>query len=53
MVVRMETPAIHMAFSGADQVAAFELTWSRMADAALDADKSIRLLRHLIRTERS
>jgi hypothetical protein len=50
-VVRMETPAIHMAFSGADQVAAFELTWGRMSDAALDERDSIRLLRQLIRTE--
>ena len=50
-VVRMETPAIHMAFSGADQVAAFELTWNRMSDAALDPSESITLLRQLIRTE--
>jgi transcriptional regulator with XRE-family HTH domain len=50
-VVRMETPAIHMAFSGADQVAAFELTWKRMADAALNPEDSIRLIQQLIRTE--
>jgi transcriptional regulator with XRE-family HTH domain len=52
-VVRMETPAIVMAFSGGEQVAAFELTWQRMADAALGADDSITLLEHLIRTQRS
>jgi hypothetical protein len=52
-VVRMETPAIVMAFSGAEQVSAFELTWQRMADAALGTDDSIRLLEHLIRTQRS
>jgi len=50
-VVRMETPATHMAFSGADQIAAFELVWSRMSEAALDPDESIRLLRQLIRME--
>lgn len=52
-VVRMETPAVHMAFSGADQVAAFELTWTRMADAALGPEDSTRLLKQLIRSERS
>src|SRR4051794_10928538 len=41
-VVRMETPAIVMAFSGAEQVSAFELTWQRMADSALGTDDSIR-----------
>src|SRR6266545_6082268 len=51
-VVRMETPAIHMAFSGADQVSAFELTWSRMADAALEPKESVALLGQLIQTER-
>ncbi len=50
-VVRMETPATHMAFSGADQIAAFELVWSRMSEAALDPDESIRLLRQLIQME--
>jgi hypothetical protein len=40
-----------MAFSGADQIAAFELVWSRMSEAALDPDESIRLLRQLIQME--
>jgi hypothetical protein len=53
MVVRMETPAIHMAFSGADQIAAFELTWERMAAAALEPEDSVALLEQLLRTERS
>jgi len=53
MVVRMETPAIHMAFSGADQLAAFELTWERMAAAALEPKESVALLGQLIQTERS
>lgn len=53
MLVRMETPALHMAFSGANQLEAFELTWERMAAAALDQEESAALLRQLIRTERS
>jgi transcriptional regulator with XRE-family HTH domain len=52
MVVRMETPAIHIAFSGADQLAAFELTWERMSAAALNQEESVALLEQLIRTER-
>jgi transcriptional regulator with XRE-family HTH domain len=53
MIVRMETPAIHMAFSGADQLAAFELTWERMSVAALEPEDSVGLLERLIRSERS
>jgi transcriptional regulator with XRE-family HTH domain len=52
MIVRMETPPIHMAFSGAAQLAAFELTWERMTAAALEPEDSVALLRRLIRSER-
>jgi Domain of unknown function (DUF5753) len=52
MVIRMETPAIHMAFSGAAQLAAFELTWERITAAALEPKDSVALLSRLIRSER-
>ncbi|MGL5823732.1 MAG: DUF5753 domain-containing protein [Nocardioides sp.] len=52
-LVRMETPAIQMVFSGADQVASFDSVWERMLTASLSPDDSMDLIRRLIRDERN
>ncbi|MBN1171072.1 MAG: helix-turn-helix domain-containing protein [Micromonosporaceae bacterium] len=47
-IVQVELPAVEMTFSGADDLAAFEIAWQRLVDAALDPKASRQLITVLL-----
>ena len=49
VIVQVELPAVEMTFSGAEDLAAFEIAWQRMADAAHDPQQSRELIADLLR----
>lgn len=50
-IVGVELPAVELHFAGAEDVAAFETAWQRLADAALTPPQSRKLIEELLRTE--
>lgn len=48
-IVQVELPAVEMTFVGSGDVAAFELVWQQMADAALGPHESAKVIAGLLR----